>query len=182
MAIGSATLAPIGESVSQAASAGGTVTTDGEGDGATPDDPLETSVTTPNAGTVTLTEGPTSTSTAGYAFLGQQVQITAPTGTATSPLVLRFRIDASQFPPGQTAANLVILRNGAAVQPCTGPAGQAVPNPCVSSRVTLPDGDGQIIVLTSVASLWSFAASSLVRRPRPDRGAQSGCERAPGPQ
>ena len=151
------TLAPTGESVSQAASAGGTVTTDAEGDGATPGDPLETWVTTPNAGTLTLTEGPTSTSTTGYSFLGQQVQITAPAGTATSPLVLRFHIDASQFQPGQTPANLVILRNGAPVQACTGPVGQAVPDPCVSSRVTLGDGDGQITVLTSVASLWNFA-------------------------
>ena len=157
LALASGTLAPIGESASQAATAGGTVTTDAESDGATADDPLETSVTTPNAGPVTLTEAPTSTPASAYSFLGQQVQITAPAATATNPLVLRFRIDASQFSIGETSANIVVLRNGAPAPPCTGPAGQAAPNPCVSSRLTLADGDGQITVLTSAASLWTFA-------------------------
>ncbi len=113
-------------------------------------------MTTPSAGTVTLTEGPTSTSTAGYAFLGQQVQITAPAGTRR----IRSCCASASTPPSSRPADRGGPRdpaNGVAVQPCTGPAGQAVPNPCVSSRVTLADGDGQITVLTSVASLWSFA-------------------------
>jgi uncharacterized delta-60 repeat protein len=149
--------APPDEEVSQVGTAGGIVTTDGEGDGATPADPLETSVFTPNAGLVTLTEGPTSASAPGYAFFSQQVQITAPAGSASSPLKLEFRIDASQFPAGQTAANIVVFRNGTPVPPCTGPAAVASPDPCVASLSTLSDSDGLITVFTSAASLWTFA-------------------------
>ena len=42
------------DSVTRMVGPGGTVTTDGGGTGATPDDPVETYVTTPNAATITI--------------------------------------------------------------------------------------------------------------------------------
>src|SRR6185369_14651894 len=71
--------------------AGGTVSTDTELDGATSSDPIETAVTTPNAGEVIITETfvdvPPPTA---YEFFGRQVQISAPTASVASPLTFVF--------------------------------------------------------------------------------------------
>jgi hypothetical protein len=139
--------------------AGGTLSTDREGDGATPASPVETAVTTPIAGTVTILEqGASSTSTA-FTFLGQQVFINAPVATAAFPLRLVFRLEATL--PGANAATLQVFRNGVQVPACTG-AG-ATPDPCLSSRTTLPDGDVQFVVLTSAASTWTFGTPIVTR-------------------
>ena len=141
------------ESVSADLPPGGTVST---GDTPSPADPVESSVTTPVGGTVTITEEATSaTPPSGYGFLGQQVVITAPAATVENPLVLVFRIDASLLPPGIDHSTLQIFRNGSLVDECSGPAGTAAPDPCVSARQALADG-AQITVLTSQASLWNF--------------------------
>jgi hypothetical protein len=138
--------------------AGGSATTDGEADGATPADPIETTVTSPNAGTVAVAESAAIGSPAsGFTFLGQQVSIIAPAASVASPLVVTFRIDASQL-GGTPASAIVISKGGTPVGDCAGPPGQAVPDPCVAGRATLPDGDAQITVRTSTTSLWRFVA------------------------
>ena len=159
LAVAAATLTPIGESTTASVGSGGTVTSDSEADGATPDDPVETSVTSPNAGSVSIAEAPSGSVSSGYGFLSQGVRITAPAASAGSPLVFVFRIDASQIPPGYTAATIAIFRNGTLVGACSGAAGVASPDPCVSARVTLGDGDAQLTVLTSSASLWDFGVA-----------------------
>lgn len=144
------------ESQTQVLSAGGTLNMDTELDGATAADPVETALTSPIAGTVTVAETTTSESTTGYTFIGTQVTITAPTGTAASPLVIVFVIDASIIPAGQTKDTIEIFRNGVLVGACTGSPGVASPDPCVSAREDLAGGDVKITVLTSTASSWDI--------------------------
>jgi hypothetical protein len=138
--------------------AGGTLSTDREGDGATPASPVETTVTTPVAGTVVIAEAPASFSPTAFNFLGQQVVISAPAGTAASPIRIAFRLDPTLL---LSPAPVQVFRNGVQVPNCTG-AG-ATPDPCVTSRTTLPDGDVELVVLTSAASKWTFG-TPIVRK------------------
>jgi uncharacterized delta-60 repeat protein len=150
--------ASTGKIVTAASSAGGSVTTDGEGDGATTLDPLETSVVAPNAGTVSIEESSAlGSAPADFRFLDVQVSISAPAATADIPLVLVFLIDASIVPPGEDEQTIVIFKDGAAVLACSDASGTASPDPCVSERVRLVDGDLRITVRTSTASVWNFA-------------------------
>jgi hypothetical protein len=136
---------------------GGSATTDVEANGPTPTHPVETTLTTPVGGAVVLTETfNTMPTPGGYSILGQQIDITASPGTPADPLVLTFDFDASIIPPGTPLSSMTIFRNGVAVPDCTGPAGQAVPDPCVQSRTLLPGGDVRIVVNTSHASHWNF--------------------------
>lgn len=145
------------ESVTSNAVAGEKVTTDPAGDGATADDPVETSVTTPVAGTITIEEGPiTETAPSLYQFFGQQVNITAPVASAADPLVFTFRLDSSVVPPGETKDTVQVFRNGARVPDCTATDGSATPDPCMSSRVGYGDGDIGFTIRTSRASAWNF--------------------------
>jgi len=146
---------------SEEAPSGGTVSSDPENDGATPSDQIETAVTTPSSGPVTIHEGSaTEPAPSGYDLVNLQVVVTAPAATPANPLVLVFRLDATGVPSGVALADLAVFRNGAAVPVCTGTPGQAVPDPCVSSRVVLGDGDVQITVLTSAASTWNLGVPS----------------------
>ena len=62
---------PTGESASGTVATGGSVTTDPAGDGASATDPVETTVTSPVGGPITITEGPpTGTPPPGYEFVG----------------------------------------------------------------------------------------------------------------
>jgi hypothetical protein len=141
------------------------VNTDTEGDGATSQDPVETNVQVPSvkilvAGQVTISEGQITHQTpAGYTFFGQQVTISSPTGNPTDPNIIIFTIDASIIPAGQDEQTIQVFRNGVPVPNCTGPGGDAVPDPCISKRNLLVGpaaGDVQITVLTSAASIWNF--------------------------
>ena len=91
----------------------GFLTTDTEADGATPGDPIETILITPVGGTVSIQECriPQPAPTA-FTFLDVQAQVTASPGTAAQPMTLVFVLDASILPPGTTAANAVVFRNG----------------------------------------------------------------------
>ena len=148
------------EIVSGAVGAGGTTSTDDEADGATPADPIETSVTLPQgvAGSVSIAEGAiTQVEPEDFTFLGQQVNITAPAATAGAPLLLVFRLDASIIPAGHNHTTLQVFRNGAAVENCAAEAGMsASPDPCIAARELLVDGDIQLAVRTSAASQWNF--------------------------
>jgi hypothetical protein len=144
----------VGEQVTQSVGPGGSVSTNTGG--ATASDPIETTVTTPNPGTITIREVPTTAQngTSGYNLIDQQVFITAPTATPTSPLVLVFEIDASKlYPP--TASTITIFRNGVAIGSCPGQT-TASPDPCVSDRTTLANGNVRLTVRTSAASRWNF--------------------------
>ena len=145
-------------SVVQLVPAGGTVTTD-TGGGATPAFPTQTDVTTPSDGTISITQtssqGPPAE---GFGVLGLQIQIEAPPASPTAPLQIVFLIDASDIPPQATAATLQVIKDGIVVSDCTGPSEQASPDPCVSDRELLYNGDVQLTALTSTASTWSIAA------------------------
>jgi uncharacterized repeat protein (TIGR01451 family) len=145
--------------------ADGTITTDLEGDGATNDDPIETSVTTPNAGAVTITEQETTGSAStSWTLLGAEVVISAPAGSASDPIGITFRIEDDLL-LGEDPMNVQVFRNYS-----TSPVGDCAqsgtpslpvipisPDPCVAMRTVLADGDLEIVVLTSQASVWSFA-------------------------
>jgi hypothetical protein len=149
-----------GECSSAAVAPGAALSTDDEGDGATPADPVETTVVSPNAGDVAISEGPAAPSTDGFVVLGQQIRIEAPPATAADPLIFTFTIDASVIPPGTPLSALGVRRNGVLVPDCTGIG--ATPDPCVASRSFLPDGDAELVIRTSAASLWDVGIVPLV--------------------
>ena len=153
------TIAP--ETVSEPVAAGGTLTSDTEGDGATASDPVETQITSPVAGTVEVTESATVTeSSAGYSLLGQQVTIHTPDATAENPLRFVFTLDSTLIPAGEDQNTIQIFRNGAQVQNCADQSGTASPDPCVLSRVLVGD-DIQFTILTSHASEWNFGVDDI---------------------
>jgi hypothetical protein len=139
---------------SAAVPAGGSLSTDIEGDGATPADPVETKVTTPVAGEIRIEEGPiTETPPPGFSFLTQQVNITAPLATVGDPIVITFQIDCSRLVGTCSAANVAVFRDGTLVPECTG-----TEDPCVSQREVI--GNNVILtVRTSAASHWNLAAA-----------------------
>ncbi len=136
------------------APADGTITTDVDNSGATVTEPFVAAVQTPVAGDINITQvslnDPVSAND--YLVFDQQYDISAPDATAEDPLQLTFRVDSSAL-QGQTAATVVVFRNGELVAECTDPV-QAVPDPCVSARNTLPDGDVELTVRSSHASIW----------------------------
>ena len=144
---------------------------------ATPSHPVIATVTSPNAGAITVTEATTSDpppAGSGYAFLGHQLDITAPDADTVNPLTLVFSVDAgllASADPDLTATTVTVFRNGTPVGPCT-PAPDddpASPNPCVSLRETLAgaeaEGDARITVLASAASAWNFGSLPVAGTP-----------------
>lgn len=129
-------------------------------DGPTPADPVATTVTSPTGGEVTIQEGSvTETSTAGYEFFGQQIEITAPDAlSAEEPLVIRFDIDASLVPAGEDEMTVQLFRNGDLIPECTDPA-IAAPPTCIAERTALADGDISITALTIEASTWNMGVA-----------------------
>jgi len=144
--------------------AGGTLTTDADGEpGATPFDPLETTITSPVAGTVSVVEtAATGQAPVGYSFLGQQANITAPSSTPEVPLRLVFRVDPSLLPAGADHDSIEVFRNGARVETCADQSGTASPNPCVLGREVLAGGDIEVTVLTAAASYWNLGVVDTV--------------------
>lgn len=133
---------------------GGTVST---GDEATTAAPLQTSVTVPSGGDVTITQGQSSTTVPPeYTLLEQELDISVdPAQTADNPLVFTFELEATLLAAaGLTADSVAVYRNSVPIVNCTGP--DATPDPCVASRTTQADGDGEIVVRSSAASSWEF--------------------------
>ncbi|MEO7663969.1 MAG: PxKF domain-containing protein [Candidatus Limnocylindrales bacterium] len=149
------------ESSSTTANPGEVFTTDTELDGATPADPIETSVTSPAGGTISIDESPdpgTYGAPSGYAFFGGSVSIEAPPASPQSPLSIEFLIDPVVH-GGLTAADISIFRDGLAIADCDPlrfDAGWAVPDPCVVERSGGGSNDARIRVLTSHASEWNL--------------------------
>jgi hypothetical protein len=141
--------------------AGGTLTTDGEGNGATANDPVETTVTHPSGGAISIREGPDAA--AEFGFIGQRVELDVnPDGTVANPLLITFLIDSSVIPAGQNHNTIQVLKDGVAVPPCTGAS--ATPDPCVESRQAV-GLDAQIVVRSSSASDWDFAPGAASSPP-----------------
>jgi hypothetical protein len=146
---------------------GSKVTTDSEngGDGAAATDTVETSVQIPAEGSVGIVEKlVTQPDPTGFHLIGQQVNISAPGGSAQQPIVITFWLDSSLL-TGISPTRVQVFKGGALVPNCTGPSGKASPDPCVVKRNVLTggqSGDLQITVLTSDASAWNFGVPSTV--------------------
>ena len=146
--------------VSAMLTATGTLSTDTAGAGPTPGDPVTTAVTTPVGGMVSIFQSPMFVPVpAGFRFLGRQVGISAPASTPDMPLMIVFVLDASEVPAGQDETTLEVFKNGQLVPDCTGTPGIASPDPCISGRERLGDGDVRLTILTSTASSWNLAAA-----------------------
>lgn len=155
----------VGGGVSEVAGTNDTVTTGGSPNATT--NPVVTSVTTGGTGgTVTVEESSdlgsggyagTTPATSGYKFAGQEVQITAPAGTVSSPLTLTFVL----ADPDIATDKLEVFRNGVLVPDCSSPlVVQADPDPCVKS-ITGTTGDVTIVIYTTSASDWGFGAEDV---------------------
>ena len=150
------TEAPVGPS-------GGTVSNAPAGTAPSPGTPVVVAIAVPagtSGGSVTVIDAPTPSGTApsGFAFFGRELQIEAPVATAQAPLRLTFDVDAATLrAAGVTPGTLAVTRDNVAIAGCTGSAGQAAPDPCVSERTALAGGDARIVVLTSHASKWNLA-------------------------
>jgi len=156
----------VSDSASAVVDPGESLTTDRSGTGATPTDPVATTVQIPPSGTsgaVVIDESlitqPPADPTA-WVFLTQQVTIDAPPATADSPLVLTFLLDGSRLRPGEQASDIHMFRDGLQVLPCSNPAsGIADPAPCVSEQGMSGD-DVRFVVLTDHASNWNFGIAA----------------------
>jgi cysteine-rich repeat protein len=151
------------------------ITTDGEGggDGATPSDPVETTLSVAAgtlSGALAIDEhAATPAAVPGMSFFGGVVHLTAtdvtPPPTPATPLRIAFRLDASQLPVGQDESSIILRKDGVPVPLCTGPAGEAIPDACVTLRERLDDGDVRLTVLTTTLSDWDFGASVCGHEP-----------------
>jgi mannan endo-1,4-beta-mannosidase len=134
-----------------------------------------TSLTVPSGtsgGTVSIVQASaTEPSPTGYLFGGVQVDITAPAGSVTNPLILNFTLTPPTGAPlDQTTlgATNVYRAEGAGtpalIPDCTVPVDLTIVNPCVSSRQYTPINSPtyiQLTVRTTTASHWNSA------RPKP---------------
>jgi len=156
--IGAYELAAGGSSVNATVPAGGSATTDPVGTGANPTNPLQVTVTTPNAGTITIQVNTNNTAPAGFTTVGWQAAITAPAASAAIPLRIAFTLDASIVPAGQNEKTIQIFRNATLLPNCSSSNGTANPDPCVATRVVFSNGDVELDVFSSAAtnSTWTF--------------------------
>lgn len=138
---------------------GTTLTTDPGATGATVDDPVQTSITSPTSGELLIEHATVASATlAGYQLLDQIIHIEAPPATPLAPLSFGFELDSSLL-HGAVAADVAVFRNNILVPNCTGSPGIAVPDPCIASRVDVGNGNVGLTLLTSTASVWSFGVA-----------------------
>jgi hypothetical protein len=135
----------------------GTTTTD--------TDPFNAAVQTSSAQPVVIGERGTSVPPSdGFSLLSTEWNIQAPAQTAADPLRLTFLVDHTQLPlSGRVEVFRDLATNPDPIGACTGPAGQASPDPCVVSRDTVnAEGDVAIVVLSSHASQWNLGVATVV--------------------
>lgn len=142
---------------------GGTVTTDPDGNGATPQAPLQVSLRTPDGGTVSIASSNQPLSVAGVQALIRELLIEAPPATASAPLEIVILIDASAIPEGIDLMQIDMSRNGINLPNCSGAPGVAAPDPCLQSRERLTDEDVKLTALTSHASRWNAVVRGLTK-------------------
>jgi titin len=134
------------------------VTTDPDDEGATAEHPEQVDVHSPTPGdfSIATTDAP-NLAVGGYYLLAPTMLISAPNATAGNPLTLTFTIDASLL-DGRAP---VLFRNTVPVPACaTQPSTTASPDPCVSTQAQLPNGDWEVVVLSSHASAWSVGVAA----------------------
>lgn len=147
----------------ESANGTGSATTDSEGDGATPLDPVETSVAG-SSGAVSITDlGPGTVAPTGYRALGQQVSITAAPPAPGGFLTITLLLDGEALPPGTAPEDVSLSRNGALLAACT--SGSDV-GPCLAGA-RLVDGDLELVAHSPAASVWAALLPEVV----PDREA-----------
>jgi len=128
---------------------------------ASPQTPIQTTITTPNGGTVSIASSNTPLTPDGVQALVNSLLIQAPPASAAAPLTIAIRIDASVIPPGLDLLHVDLTRDGVLLEDCNGVPGTADPDPCIDSRVVENDGDITITGLTSHASTWGAVARGL---------------------
>lgn len=163
--------------------AGGTATTDPTNTGPTPSDPITTSVTVPPGtagGTVTIAEtAVTQPAPSGYQSVGQQIDITSTAATSPSnPLTIVFTLDSSAIrntfalgpsdplpAPDQVVITRTETGSPVPVPTCTVSAPPIAPDPCVSDRQYINNGDElRITILTASASSWNSVVQPIAVR------------------
>ena len=89
----------------------------------------------------------------GYVLEGVGFDVTAPASSAEAPLRLVFELQTLE-----SAVELAVFQNGAHTRDCSGPSGEATPDPCVVSRET---GDGTVVVtvLATQSAVWRFGVA-----------------------
>jgi hypothetical protein len=117
-----------------------------------PSNPVVVTVTSPTPGLFSFTPVAAG-APAGFTVAGQALQIEAPAATVDNPLRFVFRIDSSAVQAGLPVG---VFRDGVLATACTSDS-RAAPDPCQLSQTVLADGDVQIVVLASHASLWQLA-------------------------
>ena len=152
---------------------GGSITTD-PGAGPTPQTPVATTLTSVDAGALSIEQRAVSlTPPAGFNVLGVQIAIGAPPAAANAPITLTFDVDSAMLPAGTTINTMALLKNAALVPDCAGattlPDGVDV---CITGRGDAPSGGGDL---------------RLSARPRPpDNGTSPsgppGCRPSPSPR
>lgn len=153
------------------------VSTDGEADGATQLDPVETSVVAPSGGAISISETNTQVPpVSGYSIVGQQIDISAPAATTADPLHIEFLVDVPAGIDPEDYKDTVDVTRAVppgvpvVVPPCSNVVpGTADPDPCVEQRLVEGD-DAKIVVLTSAASRWTVVApahDSVLSPPQP---------------
>jgi Tol biopolymer transport system component len=142
-------------------------TDDGEGDGATASDPIETLVAygAATAGPISIDELPgTVSQVAGYRLVDWHVVISAATASPTDPLTIAFELDRTVLPPGFDPATFTVFRNGTPVDTCLDvPPDPIEPDPCTASVIVEDDGDLVVLVYSTNASTWEFGTAITKR-------------------
>ena len=136
---------------------------------ATASDPINTSIYSPVAGTVSITETSDidpNLQPSGFTFFGQQIDIEAPQATPEEPLDLRFVIDSSLLQQsGVDETNLQVFRDGVRIEDCDvgadgGSSEVASPDPCIKWISPFgEEGDLEIAILSSHASSWNVGVA-----------------------
>ena len=148
--------------VTEEVEGGEIVTTDIERDGATPQDPLEITITSQNPGIISidykLVNQRLETIQLSLGYVGEQVEIIAPNATNLSPLVVNFNIDSTIIWARIYDINIIgVFKEGKNILNCIDSSGRAIPDPCVSQRKMLPDKDVELTVLSSSGGIWNLA-------------------------
>jgi probable HAF family extracellular repeat protein len=154
--------APDDTEVQSVPEGGGPVSTDDGEPGATTSDPQATTIDAPVEGTVVIREGSGSSGVSDFTLLGQPITIEAPPSEPGNPYRITFTLDASVIPAGENEGTIQIFRDGDIALTCNSST-IADPDPCVVDRTRMVGGDAegdiQITVLTSHASVWGAYVS-----------------------
>ena len=137
------------ETSSESVSPGGTTTTDPEADGATPSDPVETSITSPTGGTISIEERPSAGSPSAfftYRARGRDHRASGKRGKPARHRLSPRRVDSPPQPFTQAHIDIgypFVIKDSVIVE--TAPARAESLRPSHAWRAR-PAGDGDVIV------------------------------------